>query len=223
MEPTGRECRIRALGQYTGAAVCRHRAVVLGALDGSFQSESERSLADEAQGPLAQLLAVPQDGGDDGDDDALKMIKADIRTARGKALLLETSAAGWGEGKTAAPTRDWQASRLGPKPPESMPMIARQTFAAVLAACGCSMAMFDDSDGTSKREAQRIFLHGTVRPLGKLLAAELSAKLETEITLNFDQLYMHDLAGRAAAFQKMVTAGMDVAKAVGISGLMGGE
>ena len=28
-----------------------------------LQSEAERSLADEAQGPLAQLLAVPQDGG----------------------------------------------------------------------------------------------------------------------------------------------------------------
>ena len=30
-----------------------------------LQSEAERSLADEAQGPLAQLLAVPQDGGGD--------------------------------------------------------------------------------------------------------------------------------------------------------------
>ena len=64
-----------------------------------LQSEAERSLADEAQGPLAQLIAVPSDGGDDGDDDPLKMLKADIRQARGKALLLETSAAAWGEGR----------------------------------------------------------------------------------------------------------------------------
>ena len=82
------------------------------------------------------------------------------------------------------------------------------------------MAMFDDSDGTSKREAQRIFLHGTVRPLGKLLSAELSAKLETEIALNFDQLYMHDLAGRAQAFQKLVAGGVEIAKAAALSGLM---
>ena len=185
-----------------------------------LQSETERSLADEAQGPLAQLLAVPQDGGDGGDDDPLKAMKADIAKARGKALLVETSSAGWGEGKTAAPQRDWKAERLGPKPPESMPMIARQTFAAVLSACGCSMAMFDDSDGTSKREAQRIFLHGRVRPLGRMLAAELSAKLETEIALNFDQLYMHDLAGRAQAFQKLIAGGMDVTKAATLSGLV---
>ena len=66
-------------------------------------SEIERSVADEAGGPLAQLLAVPQDGGaDDADDadDPLKMLRADIRTARGKALLVETTSAGWGEEKT---------------------------------------------------------------------------------------------------------------------------
>ena len=188
-----------------------------------LQSESERSLADEAQGPLAQLIAIPTDGGDDADTDPLAAMKADIRTARGKALLLETSAAGWGEGKTAAPQRDWQASRLGPQPPESMAMIAKQTFAAVLSACGCSAAMFDDSDGTSKREAQRIFLHGTVRPLGRLLAAELSAKLETEIGLNFDQLYMHDLAGRAQAFQKLVAGGVAVNEALVTVGLLAGD
>ena len=105
-------------------------------------------------------------------------------------------------------------------PPEGMTVIAEQTFKTILAACGCSMAMFDDSDGTSKREAQRIFLHGTVRPLGKLLAAELSAKLETEIALNFDQLYMHDLTGRASAFQKLIAGGVAVNEALITSGLL---
>ena len=76
-----------------------------------LQSETERSLADEAAGPLAQLLAIPQDGGDGGEDDPLAKLKADIRTARGKALLVETSSAGWGEGRTAAPQRDWHERR----------------------------------------------------------------------------------------------------------------
>ena len=61
-----------------------------------LQSEAERSLADEAQGPIAQLLAIPADGGDAGDDDSLKMLKSDIAAARGAALLVETSAAGLG-------------------------------------------------------------------------------------------------------------------------------
>ena len=59
------------------------------------------------------LLAVPQDGGDDEADDPLKSLKADIRTARGKALLVETTSAGFGEGRSAAPQRDWMPSRLG--------------------------------------------------------------------------------------------------------------
>ena len=79
-----------------------------------LQSEVERSLADEMAGPLAQLLAVPSDGGDGADDDPLRMLKADIRTARGKALLVETVAAGYGDGRSAAPQKDWVANRLGP-------------------------------------------------------------------------------------------------------------
>ena len=120
-----------------------------------LQSETERSLADEAQGPLAQLLAIPQDGGDAGDDDPLKMLKADIAGARGNALLVETSAAGWGEGTSAAPRQDWKQSRLGPMPPESMATIRKDAFEAVLAACGTPPSLFIDSDGTSQREAVR--------------------------------------------------------------------
>ena len=74
-----------------------------------LQAETERSLGDEMAGPLAQLLAVPHDGGDGGDDDALAMLKKDIGTARGRALLLETtSASGWGDGASCCPP-----SRLG--------------------------------------------------------------------------------------------------------------
>ena len=189
-----------------------------------LQSETQRSLADEAAGPLAQLLAVPQDGGDDEDEnDPLRKLKLDIAAARGKALLAETTAAGWGEGMSSAPRKDWVASRLGPDPPATMPAIDEESYAQVLAACGCSVAMFDDSDGTSKREAQRMFLHSTVRPLGKLLAAELSERLETPMALSFDNLYMHDLAGRASAFQRLVAGGMPLERAMALSGLMTSE
>lgn len=48
-----------------------------------LQSEADQSLADEAGGPIANLLTIPQDGGDDSGDDPLKLLKADIRTALG--------------------------------------------------------------------------------------------------------------------------------------------
>ncbi len=184
-----------------------------------LQSEAERSLAAEAGGPLAQLLAVPQDGGDGSDDDPLKLLKADIASARGKALLIETTSAGWGDGRGAAPQKDLVASRLGPQPPDSMVAVSKDAFARVLAACGCSPALFDDSDGTAKREALRQWYLGTVQPLARLLQAELTAKLETNVGLRFD-LYNVDLAGRAQAFQKLVAGGVGVNEALATSGLL---
>ena len=188
-------------------------------LTARLNSETERSLADEAAGPLAQLLAIPQDGGDDGDDDPLRLLKADIAGARGRALLLETGAAGWGEGASAAPRRDWTASRLGPSPPAAMAEIARDTFSRVLAACGASPALFDDSDGTAKREALRQWHMGCVLPLGRQIEHELSAKLEVPIRLEFDG-YATDLAGRAQAFQKLVAGGVAVNEALTTAGLL---
>ena len=186
-----------------------------------LQSETERSLADEAAGPLANLLSVPHDGGDDSDDDPLKMLKADIRTARGRALLVETVAAGWGEGSAGAPRNDWKPERLGPMPPESMAKIRADAFDAVLSATGTPPSLFTDSDGTSQREAFRRYLTLTVQPLAAVLERELADKLDApDVKLRFESLYAHDLQGRATAFQKLVTAGMNVNEALVTSGLL---
>ena len=93
-------------------------------------SETERSLADESAGPLAQLLAVPQDPGnpdDDDEKDTLAGLRSDLARARGRALLVETTSAGWGEGAASAPQRDWNASRLGPQPPAALAEVARDS------------------------------------------------------------------------------------------------
>ena len=131
-----------------------------------LQGEVERSLADEAAGPLAQLIALPQGPDDpDSDDDPLTPIRADIAKARGRALLVETTAAGWGEGRGSAPMGDWRSTRLGPQPPDALVNIADAAFDRMVAACGASPALFDDSDGTSKREALRQWHMGTVIPM----------------------------------------------------------
>ena len=186
---------------------------------GKLAAETERSLADESAGPLAQLIAIPADGGDGGDEDPLLSLKADIAKARGSAIMVETTSAAWGEGPAGAPRTDWKASRLGPQPGEAMATIAKDSFARVLAACGCSPALFDDSDGTAKREALRQWHLGTVRPLARMLEVELTAKLEAPIRLRFDN-YPLDLAGRAQAFQKLVAGGVAVTEALVTSGLL---
>ena len=183
-------------------------------------ANAERSLADEAGGPVAQLLPVPADGGDGSEDDPLKMLRADIRDAKGRALLVETSAAGWGEGKQAAPQSDWKQQRLGPAPTEAMVKLAESAFARSLAAAGCSPSLFNDADGTSKREALRQWHMGVVRPLARQLESELSTKFESPVRLKFDG-YPKDMVSRAQVFAKLIAAeGMTVEKALEIAGML---
>ena len=190
------------------------------ALTARLHAETERSLADEAGGPMAQLLAIPSDGGDGGDDDPLAELKADVARARGKAAFLETTSAGWGEGRGSAPQRDWMSSRLGPNPPAALAEIRRDAFESVLAACGYppSLAM-GGAQGVAQREAVRRWHLGTVLPLAGMVEAELSRKLEAPIRLRFDN-YPLDLQARATALSKLVETGMDRTEALSIVGLL---
>ena len=188
-------------------------------LTARLAAEAERSLGDEAAGPLAHIIPVPQDGGDGGDNDPLARMKADIGAARGRAVLTETVAAGWGEGQASAPQSDWKPQRLGPSPPPTVPEIARDSFARMLAACGSTVSLFDDSDGTSQREALRRWHMGTVQPLARLLAHEFTQKLETPVRLRFDG-YPKDLQARASTFKSLVAGGMAPTEALTVAGLL---
>ncbi len=167
-------------------------------------ANAERSLANEAGGPVAQLLPVPQDGGDGGEDgtDPLSGLKSDIKDAKGSALLVETTSGGWGEGAVNAPRSDWKQARLGPMPPEAMVKLAESAFARSLAAAGCSPSLFNDADGTSKREALRQWHMGVVRPLATMLEHELTEKFGVPVKLKFDN-YPMDMVSRAQVFSKL--------------------
>ena len=71
-------------------------------------------------------------------------------------------------------------------PSDGMVNVADASYQRMLAGCGCSAAMFDGSDGTSKREALRQWFMGTVQPLARLLEHELTLRLEAEVRLKFD-------------------------------------
>ena len=101
-----------------------------------------------------------------------------------------------------------------------MPTIRTDSFNAVLAACGTPPALFDDSDGTAQRESFRCYLTLTVQPIARVLERELSAKLEADVSLKFDELYAHDLAGQAMVFSGLAQAGKEATKAASVAGLM---
>ena len=184
-------------------------------------ANAERSLANEAGGPLAQLLPVPQDGGDGAEDgtDPLSGLKSDIKDAKGSALLVETTSGGWGEGAVNAPRADWKQQRLGPMPPEAMVKLAETAFARSLAAAGASPALWNDADGTSKREALRQWHMGVVRPLARILSAELTEKFGAPVKLKFDG-YPLDMVSRAQVFSKLAAVdGIPPAMALALAGM----
>ena len=185
-------------------------------------SALERRLGQEANLPVGGLLPVPSDGGDGSEDDPLASLKADLKSLKGDYAILETTSAGWGEGRAAAPQTDWQPRRLGADPPASLPALRSDAGVTVLSACGVPAILFSEKgDGTGAREGWRRFLFGSVRPVAALIQQELREKLEVpDLELSFEGLFASDLAGRARAFGSMVQAGMDLEKAAALSGLV---
>lgn len=90
-----------------------------------------------------------------------------------------------------------------PKNNVAMFMTARQS---VLAACGMPVALAENNDGGSQGESWRRYVHGTVAPLGKLIALE-AERIGLAITLDWYQLFASDIQGRARAFQSPAGGG----------------
>lgn len=177
---------------------------------------AESSLADELGGPVGHVLPVPSL--DATTDDTGARLEDKLASLKGRTFLGETMAAGWGEGKTGAPTRDWQPARVGPDPSGSTVLLREQVSATVLAACGVPVELIRHSEGAGAREAWRRFLHGTIGPVGAMVGAEARRALGSDGMLSFDALFASDLAGRARAFQSLTGAGMDAALARQVCG-----
>ncbi len=177
------------------------------ALAGRLSAETAKALADESSGPRGSLLAVPVDGS----DPTVDALRADLRALNGQTALVESMKSGWGGSSNSreAPA-DWVARRLGAAPPVGLVSLHETASREVALCCGVPTALLAESPtGTGTREAWRQFLFGTVAPLGKLVADELSRKLDAPISLTWADLRASDLAGRARAFQSMVGGGME--------------
>ena len=191
---------------------------------GRLSAEVGNALADGESGPRGSLLPLPIEPGDDDDDGGpVGKLKADLRNLRGRLAFVESTQTMHAGAPGSAPRGDWETKRIGANPPAAEVTLLERSFLEVLAACGVPPALFGEGDGTAQRESFRRLLHTVIEPLAKLIAAELSEKLEADVVLNLDPLFAADLSGRARAFQSMTGAGMDPGKAAGLAGLMESE
>ena len=192
--------------------------IAAAALAGRLSAETAKALADESSGPRGSLLPVPVDGS----DPTVDALRGDLKNLNGQTALVESMKGGWDKASNSreAPA-DWIARRLGAAPPAGLVSLHELASREIALACGVPTALLAESPtGTGTREAWRQFLFGTVAPLGKLVADELSRKLDAPISLTWADLRASDLAGRARAFQSMVGGGMELGRAAGLAGLM---
>ena len=87
---------------------------------GKLAANLELRLGQEAGSRVGYLLPVPADGGDGSVDDPLASLKSDLGSLAGSVALVETTSAGYAEGRAAAPQSDWKAQRMGANPPATL-------------------------------------------------------------------------------------------------------
>ena len=183
-------------------------------LTGTLGASLESSLGFEAGGAVANLIALPE-----GHQSPAGLTDA-IRTAKGRTLLPETVAGGYGD-SAAAPRKDFQPARLGADPPMAMVHLRQHVESSVLACFGVGAPLGPAglNDGTAAREAARRLWTLTVQPLGDLIGEELSRVLERPVTLDYGRPSgMADLAARARAVGALVKAGVEQSDALLLTG-----
>ena len=185
---------------------------------GRMLAALEDALADEAGGARGYLLPIPTGG----QDASVEALRKDIGGLSGKTALVETTAAGYGEGMGAAPRRDWMTSRIGANPPISLVTLRQDEERCALAACGFPPGLLDATSETASREAYRRWLYSSVEPVATQVGEELALKLEVErVEWNFDRLRAADVTGRARAFKALREAGVTEDEAKRVSGIGG--
>ena len=186
---------------------------------GRLAAGLERALSDEVSGPTGQIIPIPRMDDTDSDDDPNAALRADIAKLRGRVALPETTAAGYAEGRIAAPSTDWKVSRLGGAPPAPNVALRDAVANTVMATCGVPAGVFGGGQASGQREAFRAFYRGTLLPVSKLIESEVTAKLDVDVTFDFKALAAADVATSARAFGVLVKGGLAVDEARKLSGL----
>ena len=109
---------------------------------------------------------------------------------------------------------------VGPEPDSAQIDLRTDVSRSILGAFGLSAALFESGSDASLREAFRIAFRTCLNPIAMMIAQELTAVLETEITLSLGEIRASDsqgqaraLASKAAAFKIFVTDGKMTADA----------
>ena len=169
----------------------------------------EQTLAREHNSPVGNVVPSPENDKATETDADGKPVTGGVLDAlmqlRGGVALVPTFNDGLGLGQHAAPQRDWRTTRLGPKPAKETIDLRAQVIEDLSEAAGVpSVLTRPESDGTAKREAYRVFVASSLRPLLDQIEVLASELLEVEVRISAERLAGADLASRARGFRALV-------------------
>ena len=143
-----------------------------------------------------------------------------IALVKGKGAItpLDTTAQGFGQGALAAPRSDYDQKRFGPTVPETSIAMRDSTALQVLHAYGISEKIWS-GDGNAMLQSRRELFLDVIEPLGTRVAQELSEKLDSNITIDFNPSQSRDHRTLSRALQSYTQAGMSLPEAMAWMGI----
>ena len=190
---------------------------------GRLHANAEKMLADETGGPRGYFLPLPQgdDEEDDDDEGRFSLLKADIKSLNGRLSIVETTSAGYGEGRESAPRGDYQVKRVGADPPATIAPILNASFLAVLGACGIPAELVTGGAGNAGQMANRRWQTSALAAVAELVADELRLKLELpHFAMSFERLESAEiLQAKGRALKSFADSGIELEEAKKLAGL----
>ncbi len=183
-------------------------------LTAALAGNAEEALSHEAATPVGNVVEIPSDG---AGADQYEATKEALKSARGRVWFQEAMR---GADRGNDPDSSFKQKHVGPMPAGELVSIGEQAYSRTLAAMGVPPDLFQHgANSQGQREAARRCHLNLIVPLSRIVERELRDKLDGGIRLKHET-YFADMAGRAGAFQKLVSGGMDLAQAAAVSGVL---
>ena len=174
-------------------------------------SRLELRLGDESRARAGYLLEY-----DPGVSQAtVDRVTADVKVAAGGTAVV---AKGGGGDPQRGSAPGWGKVRIGADIPAGSIELRRDVGRDALAALGVNPQLIA-GDGSAIRESYRQLLRIAIAPMGRIVAAELTAKLDREVTISFDSIFAADVAAAARAFRSYVDAGLPIDESKELAGI----
>lgn len=177
----------------------------------------ERGLSEEAASSTGYIVPLP--GSQDLEKGPGSKLVDALKSLKGKRVTARTPGGGFGN-PTERVQGGYQQQRLGIDPPEHLVALRRDVIGQIAACCGVPAVLLGgDVQGEALREAMRTALHTFIAPAAAFLEHEAALKLD-DCKLDFSRLFAADTRARAQALKGMVEAGIELAEARRLCGLM---